>query len=222
MTIKTPINKANSTPNFSWWKKFTTADHISFLLVVVTFLLFIATVGLYCATRDLVIDAKDNSQRQLRAYVYIKPPPTGIQNVMAGKSPYAVVAIRNAGQTPAYNLKIRGNTGFGTYPLMPSQTFIEAPYGGSMVLNPETEISTGGVISQREDVSESDRLKNASLQADLDSIRDGKIRRLYLFGSITYTDAFGIERLSEYCFAYFGIGPILTDMNYCDRHNGQN
>lgn len=166
-------------------------------------------------------EQREDIQKQLRAYVYVKPPPAGIQGVTVGSTAFAVVALRNSGQTPAYEMKIRGNIGFGPYPLEPNQRFIEGPYGGSMVLNPESETTTGGVVSSRDDTSNAEKLKNAISRSDLDTIRDGTKRRLYLFGSVTYRDAFGAERHSDYCFAYYGAGRTLTTMNYCDRHNGQ-
>lgn len=156
--------------------------------------------------------AADTERRQLRAYTYVKPPPAGVVDIGAGNAPRAKVAIRNSGQTPAYDLRIRGNLGVGPYPPLPNQTFHEGPYGGSIVLNPETETDTGG------EVSVGDKLT----QTDIDFIRSGTTGRLYVFGTITYSDAFGAHWYSNYCFAYFGIGPTLTSMNYCGKHNDQN
>jgi len=69
--------------------------------------------------------AIDTEKRQLRAYAYVKPPPAGVVDVGADTVPHAKVAIRNSGQTPAYDLKIRGNLGIGHYPTLPNQTFRE-------------------------------------------------------------------------------------------------
>src|SRR6516225_40664 len=55
--------------------------------------------------------AEDTEKHQLRAYAYAKPPPQGVQNVVAGGKVLAVIAVRNSGQTPAYHLRMRGNTG---------------------------------------------------------------------------------------------------------------
>jgi hypothetical protein len=163
------------------------------------------------ATRDSVNLAKDTAERQLRAYVYVLPPPQGIPNAVADGLQRAVVAVRNSGQTPAYQMQFRGNFGFGPYPAPTNPTFREGPYGGAMVLNPATELTTGAVISTEEKFS----------QADLDSIVDGKTRRLYIFGSVIYKDAFGKDRVTEFCFAYYGKGPVLTSMDYCGQHNRQ-
>ena len=78
------------------------------LLVVFTFFLFLATVALWRATRDLVDDAKETSERQLRAYVYLEmsafqwpfPPKNSDRWGI-------VVKITNSGQTWARNVVIR-------------------------------------------------------------------------------------------------------------------
>lgn len=42
------------------------------ITALATVLLFFATLALFCATRDLVQDAKHTSEKQLRAYVFLK------------------------------------------------------------------------------------------------------------------------------------------------------
>jgi hypothetical protein len=47
-----------------WWEN--TPDRFSFFLVIATFFLAFVTGGLWWATRDLVIDARDSGEKQLR------------------------------------------------------------------------------------------------------------------------------------------------------------
>jgi hypothetical protein len=63
-------------------------------IVVVTFLLFLAT-------RDLVREAKDSSERQLRAYLSMVTA-TRVVNLGNQNAPKFEVNFRNSGQTPAY------------------------------------------------------------------------------------------------------------------------
>ncbi len=84
-----------------------------------------------------------------------------------------------------------------------------------MVLNPETETSTGGRISS---TNASDNLT----QPEIDSILDGKTHRMYVFGTIIYHDAFDHQWYSDFCFAYYGDSPTFTAMDYCDQHNDAN
>jgi hypothetical protein len=156
--------------------------------------------------------SQDMASRQLRAYVYVKPPAMGVTGLSAGDVGSAVIAIRNSGQTPAYHVSMRGNFGFGPYPIPKNQAWIEGPYGGDIAINPETETSTGGIVSNNDSIT-----KN-----QIDSIADGKNYRFYLFGSVKYYDIYGIERTSEYCFSYFGNGPVIVHSDICDQHNSQN
>ncbi|SHN83120.1 hypothetical protein [Bradyrhizobium erythrophlei] len=89
-------------------------------LTVVTLLLFGATVGLYIATRDLVHDAENTAERQLRAYVGLKRdnntvikgvcpdcdlsrpvPAEGVET----RNNFQIL-IKNFGQTPAYTADV--------------------------------------------------------------------------------------------------------------------
>jgi hypothetical protein len=122
----------------NYWKRFVrfveTRDKFinafsTILMLIVTGFVAYATFSLYGATRDLVIGAEKTAERQLRAYVYVLPPPQGISAVIAGSSQRTVVALRNSGQTPAYEMQVRGNFGFGEYPPTANQTYNEGPYG---------------------------------------------------------------------------------------------
>jgi len=66
-----PKETTNETSEF-WAIAGRTLKITDTLVVVFTFLLFLATLALYWATRDLVRDAKNNAQRQLRAYVFVQ------------------------------------------------------------------------------------------------------------------------------------------------------
>jgi hypothetical protein len=217
---------APAPPSPPWWKFWRGAPEkvmakATVALAVGTAMLALGTIALAIFSLIQIFVSRDTEERQLRAYVYVKPPPFGIMGVVAGSMPYATIAFRNSGQTPAYNLRMGGNIGFGQYPLLPNQKFIDGPYGGELFLNPEAETTTGGRVAQRNDVTPEEKQKNMVTQPELDSILNGETHRLYLFGDVTYKDAFGHKRHSEYCFAYFGAGPTLTAMDYCDRHNEQ-
>jgi hypothetical protein len=210
-----------------WWTCLATVGALAYTLITAVILIFsilsiqqtrrathAANRAATAATRQAEV-SEDSEKRQLRAYVYAKPPPQGVQDVVAGRSVTAVFAIRNSGQTPAYHVRMRGNAGVGPWPRPPGAPWREGPYGSEMVLSPETETSTGGRIAS---TGASDNLT----QTEIDSVRDGRTHRIYLFGTITYHDAFDQPWYSDFCFAYYGNGPILTAMDYCDQHNGAN
>jgi hypothetical protein len=87
---------ANDKPEKNWLERFETDPVATF-----TGLLFFATLALWWSTRSLVKDAKDSTERQLRAYI-------GIEHafITAGKYGRDVeikIIIKNHGQTPAYS-----------------------------------------------------------------------------------------------------------------------
>ncbi len=155
--------------------------------------------------------SRSTASRQLRAYVYVKPGPLGVLDFSVGKAPHTTIVIRNSGQTPAYNMKMRGNIGVNAWPIAKNKPFREGPYGADMVLNPETEDATGGNVS----------VKDGLAEREVEAIGDGLRYRLYVFGSVVYDDVFGAHHRTDYCFAYFGQGPTLMGMEFCNRHGRQ-
>jgi hypothetical protein len=110
------------------------------LLAVFTLFLFLGTLALYFATSSLVNDARDTSQRELRAYVYAQinsrvwpapPTPTNRWSIY--------LTVKNSGKTWARNLRIRQ----ARRPAPIDVPFAEVPWtedeSGRMVLGPGEE-----------------------------------------------------------------------------------
>lgn len=74
------------------------------LLVAFTFLLFLATLALWWSTRRLVQGADRNAERQLRAYVFVVPLSTYFLYDGENCQVTITFAMKNTGQTPAYQL----------------------------------------------------------------------------------------------------------------------
>src|SRR5712664_1345441 len=170
-------------PIGGWFKK------LGEPLTVVTLLLFLATGALYFATRDLVHDAEKTAERQLRAYLVLDE--ANITRFVAGQTIEFHGIIRNTGQTPAYD--IDGYTGimYDAFPL---------PY-------PFPVISTAGfqesraVLGRDQVVHARIPTKPAPTQETIDAINAGKMA-VYVFGRVTYRDAFGIGRYTNYRLFY--------------------
>jgi hypothetical protein len=91
------------------------------LLVIFTAGLFVATIFLWLATRDLVQDAKENSERQLRAYItaanFRLECPSCEKAVGKPKSDpidmsdpnRLIIYLQNSGETPAYEVSVKAN-----------------------------------------------------------------------------------------------------------------
>jgi hypothetical protein len=153
--------------------------HHGFFLVAFTALLFIVTGLLWHATRSLVTGAEDTARRQLRAYVFVVDvaPGSGVQ------PPLAVsyrLTLKNSGQTPAYDVRIRGRLALvppGQAPPVPTEPLERT----SRVV-----IAPGAVVYHDTRTPTTGSEEWAVLQAQTHDV--------YLSGVIWYRDAFGTER----------------------------
>jgi hypothetical protein len=170
---------------FRWWKNPT--DRFAFFLVVVTFLLFLATAGLYCATRDLVKDAEDTAERQLRAYVL---PEKALLLNINDATPRYIFHAKNYGQTPAHELTVwvawrYFDIGKIDIPVARPANLQLSKY----LLGPQGFTTTSDTVY-------------------LDDDRKTKIRNgqamFFLFGDARYKDVFGRDRISTFRFAWGG------------------
>jgi hypothetical protein len=152
--------------------------------------------------------AEDAEKRQLRAYVFERP--IRVMRFEAGAKPIGVVANRNSGQTPAYHVRAISGIAIARFPLEDNEIPSIAPdKSPETVLNPTNEY----------DVGENKEFDQEIRPADVDAVRDGKIDRIYVYGTVFYQDAFGTEHYSNFCFGLYGQGKELTTWEYCPTHN---
>jgi hypothetical protein len=108
-----------------------------------TIILAFATAFLYEATRDLVKGAEDTAQKQLRAYVFVDKSSI----VLDGNTLKGVLDLKNAGQTPAYDLVIKSRleTEEAGKPFNPRPFNVvelsRAILGPQMVANPRADLT---------------------------------------------------------------------------------
>ena len=171
------------------------------LFVVVTAGLTVYTYRLWGATDRLVTDAKDTSQRQLRAYVSVKNGK--ISEFSTTEHIMAKLTIINCGNTPAYSLqKVSGIT-LTEFPLQHdiasqiTSKFADGDFPKSKeTLGPGAELQVIGQFSAL--------LEDTHISA----IKSGT-SAIYFFGEIRYLDAF--ERPQYMKFRYFvGGGAVIV------------
>jgi hypothetical protein len=183
------------------------------LLVAFTFLLFWATLALWLSTRRLVKGAEATAKRQLRAYVVTKIkdvvlPGSAVEHVFAIR-----MDIKNAGQTPAYDLRIISRTKFVDYPFPPrfdfSIPFVEDPSQGT--LGPQQDV---------EAESRSDPLTEADW-AQIFSVTSAK--RLCTWGRVAYTDIFKEPQYTNFCVGHLfersATGGVTLMSHTCKDHS---
>lgn len=183
-------------------------------IAVFTVILAFATGFLYFATKELVKGAEDTAERQLRAYVGIVLPPADklhITNRYSVTVP-AIVAlgIQNSGSTPAYKLIQKSGITIRPYPL-PDDTDFTVPSTAPpypMTLMPGTSDTAGIQITAQRPFTAN----------EIAAITDGRTRRLYIWGTINYEDAFGLPHYTNFC---MGIGGNMENpsIERCKAHN---
>lgn len=138
--------------------------------------------ALWMATRQLVLEARENSERQLRAYVLVEQivgHPGGSNSGMA----VYTVQIKNSGQTPAFQLA--------------TQTTVETLPKHSELSNartPDHKPSKTAIGSQGSAAATVRKALDSNEQAALDA----GTHEIFVHGVITYQDAFGKERWTKF------------------------
>jgi hypothetical protein len=124
---------------------------------------------------------RDTAISQLRAYV--SAPKASIVNLTGKGLSEGHVTLKNSGQTPAYNLMHVGGVVLGTI-----QEDVDASrFRGNKtvaVLGPGDEYHTTTPAGRE------------LTDADRSALRNGA-KRIYVYGDIRYTDAFGCERFTK-------------------------
>lgn len=188
-----------------------------------------AWIGLGILIAQTII-ARRTAQRQLRAYVLsdsstifnvANPVPlyagqqlaqtdARITNTAAG--PGTLLTIKNLGQTPAFKVIHWGYICFREYPLnatLPAPPTTPSSNAPSMVLGPG-QISTKML-----------ELNPALTAAQITDLRNG-VAAIYVYGEITYQDAFGQKRTTHYRVMYHRMGGAIgvnTGLNFCNEGN---
>ena len=141
------------------------------------------------ASNESLAVFKDANARQMRAYLTVGLGGVINQDKTNNYRLEVRMTLLNTGNTPAY--KIRSTTRIDVLPLPLPKDFAlpTAPLqnGAGGVLGPHQNFILTGVA----DHFYSDE--------DINEIQFGAKKQLYVFGTVTYEDAFGIQRLTNFC-----------------------
>lgn len=171
-----------------------TWERVTGIATAVLALFTIVLAGYAIAQR---YDLKENSQRELRAYVafdaiyfpWVPNPDDPSDKTTIVSDSYCKVRIRNFGKTPANDVTLRLSGAYAS-----NYGDFQRLYGGRDYLGPRLRLSP--------DQSYTTRVSPDRFTFDPNIPRNADGNDPYVFGAVVYEDVFGAWWLSEFCFHY--------------------
>lgn len=156
-----------------------------------------------------VATSRDTAQRQLRAYVCFDGATTKTNPGMEGG--FAVsVHIKNTGLTPAYGLSQWAKIALEEFPLKKEFPPHEPKFKDSGVFGPQGRAIIAPTFERK------------LSHEEIDAILQQK-KAIYVFGAVTYRDAFKEDRFTRFCIQCSGHQAYSTGLfKACDKGNEAN
>lgn len=175
------------------------------------FTLILSMLGTWLLVWTLA-ETRATSRRELRAYLF--PERVGIFHVLDGTKLTRFIGsrihIKNSGQTPAYNVRHWNEIRIEEFS-KESSLAIDTSLGAFS--NP---VPPNGEFHKRRDTTK--KLTREQIRG----LKNGTLV-IYVYGRILYEDTFGVERLTEYRFAWSGWRiPQDVSMNFAREGNYAN
>ena len=165
------------------------ADFLEHHLGTLTFVIALATVVLAFFANLQWRETRKTGKRQLRAYLSVVIGDAAYQERTKDIKFEARPVIRNAGQTPAY--KVRCEIRAEIIPRALARDYAFTP--------PSTGQKSQSSIGPQETRMIGGTVPYFVPDDDVDDIKAGTDRSLWVWGVVTYEDAFGDEQTTEFC-----------------------
>jgi hypothetical protein len=143
-------------------------------------------------TKEIIAQMKDTAVRDLRGYVGVSKILLDLGNPQV---PEGLVEIQNFGKTPAYKVRHRTAIGIESYP--PSAPLQEIPQSRASVTVIFPQIKNLGKVGLKKPLPLGVSIGTPDLT-------------IYVYGKITYEDAFGNERFCDFRFVFGGVEEPVT------------
>jgi len=161
------------------------------------------------AAAESVVTVRDSMTRQLRAYLCVNFASAGFQNPET-KTPFGVsLDLVNVGFTPGYKVSFRAFIDVLEFPLPSDFTFPlpDIPAGSESTLGHGQSLIMGGIVNR------------IFSQEEAVEIRVGHRKRLYIYGTANYEDAYHIQRYTNFCLSAIWLENNNSMGVYTKRHN---
>jgi hypothetical protein len=157
-----------------------------------------------------VVVVTERTAQQSRAYLSVQIG-TGVYQDANCRFEVKPMLVNN-GQTPAYKVKYAARADILPFPL-PSE-FEFPPL--------ESPRSVFGILAPHHNFIMNAMLQGRCPDNEVEDIKRGQGKRAYIWGTVTYEDAFGKERYTNFAHNIFWLQAPQGDIifgNYADRHN---
>lgn len=153
-------------------------------------------------TKEIADRQKIVTELEMRAFISVATGGVVPQDAQTGYRFEPRMLMINNGNTPAYNVSYQARADVLPFPLPKDFDYSLAnspPSGSFGVLGPRQNFIMSAVVPQ------------LYSDAEANEIREGVKRRVYVWGRITYEDAFGINRYVDFAqsFAWFKNGAVM-------------
>lgn len=181
-----------------WWSKFIewTAHNDKAIVALSTVVIATFTLALFGATFLLWWAGERHSERELRAYLFLKD--ITLSNFgSTTERVEATISFRNCGATPAHSVNIRAAIDLVGLP----RTDFSYPATGP------SHIRSQSSIGPDVEVDAFRRLLRPVNQGEYNAVLSGKVG-LFVFGEASYMDAFGKKRYTRFRYVQTGTGDL--------------
>ena len=170
---------------------------------------FVSIGGLMLLLRSLrqteraISTDREVGHAQVRAYLTIEPKEPS--NLEEGKKAAASLHIRNAGQSPAYNVRYVAGVLIETHPLPPDS-------GPLIYPDPSQPLRIGSTVAAQGEFFAEGFSQRPLERDDLRTAMRGGDKRFYLSCIVYYKDVFGVERETVMTAFLDQVGETITDL----------
>lgn|GEM_PF-1201359 len=164
------------------------------------------------AAIESVANVKEVSSRQMRAYLIANWGAIVEQDSTTNYRFEPRMLLFNTGFTPGYEVSYRAHADVLSFPLPDDFDFPmpDLPLGSASTLGHGQSFIMAAVV---------DRLYS---DAEISEIKSGKKKRLYIYGTANYKDAFGVNRYTNFCQSVLWLKGGSSMGVYTRRHNDAN